>query len=198
MDLALFDFDGTLTREDTFGRFVLSQLPRRERLIALVRVAPTLLAYRAGMLTGGQIRERAVRHAFTGRDATAVREAGQRYAKTWLPRVLRPDALERLAFHRRRGDEIAVVSASLRDYLEPWSELHGIGLLCNELEERGGKLTGRWVDGDCAGPGKAERVRRRFDLARFGAIYAYGDTVEDRELLALATHPYYRFRPGVP
>jgi phosphatidylglycerophosphatase C len=198
MDLALFDFDGTITREDTFARFVMFTLSPKERLHALTRMTPAMLAYRARIITGGQIREHAVRFAFTGRDAASVRDAGRRYARSWLPRVLRPRGLERLAFHRERGDEIALVSASLRDYLEPWTEERGIALLCNELEERDGKLTGRWVGGDCAGPGKAERVRKRFDLARFGAIYAYGDTVEDRELLSLATHPYYRFRLRCP
>jgi phosphatidylglycerophosphatase C len=198
MDLALFDFDGTITREDTFGPFVLFALPPEARLRSLVRIAPAILAYRARMMTGVQIRERTVRVAFAGREAEAIRDAGHRYARSRLPRVLRPQALERLAFHRDRGDEIALVSASLRDYLEPWTEERGFALICNELEQREGKLTGRWVGGDCAGAVKAERVRQRFDLARFGAIYAYGDTLEDRALLSLATHPFYRFRPGRP
>jgi hypothetical protein len=37
-------------------------------------------------------------------------------------------------------------------------------------------------------------VRERYELARYPVIYAYGDTPEDAELLALAHRPYFCWR----
>lgn len=38
-------------------------------------------------------------------------------------------------------------------------------------------------------------VRERFPLSLFSRVFAYGDTPEDRELLALAHESYYRWQP---
>ena len=42
------------------------------------------------------------------------------------------------------------------------------------------------VHGDCSGPRKVTRIRERYDLAEYAHVYAYGDTADDREMLALA------------
>ena len=111
-----------------------------------------------------------------------------------LPHVLRPEAMARLAWHRERGDRIVVVSASLDAYLAPWCRAHGLELICSELESREGVLTGNYRGGDCAGAAKAARVRANLRLEDYACVHAYGDTVEDRELLALAHRPVYRWQ----
>lgn len=46
----------------------------------------------------------------------------------------------------------------------------------------------------CSGAEKATRIRQRYDLRRYREIFAYGDTVDDRAMLALAGRRYYRWR----
>ena len=113
---------------------------------------------------------------------------------TVLPSTLRPRALERLEWHRSQGDRIVVVSASLDVYIAPWCAERGLEFICTTLEERDGRLTGRYVDGDCCGPEKARRIRARCDLGRYSVIYAYGDSGEDREMMALAHKKFYRWQ----
>jgi len=55
-------------------------------------------------------------------------------------------------------------------------------------------LTGRYLGGECTGAEKALRIGRRYDLGQYREIYAYGDTAEDREMLALANRRYYRWK----
>ena len=66
--------------------------------------------------------------------------------------------------------------------------------ICATLEERGGRLTGRYLGGDCSGREKVRRIRRRYDLGRYDTVYAYGDSGEDREMLELAHRKYYRWK----
>ncbi len=87
---------------------------------------------------------------------------------------------------------VVVVSASLGAYLRPWCDELALELICSELEQRGEQLTGRYADGDCTAQEKARRVRERYELARYPVIYAYGDTAEDQELLALANERFFR------
>jgi len=194
MNLALFDFDGTITSSDTWTPFMrMAVRPSRMR-VAVVVLSPVIVGYRLGLLTSSKGRRAAARVGFYGEPAEVIRRHGQRYASTALPGTLQPQAMERLEWHRSQGDEVVVVSASLDAYLIPWCAERRLACICTTLEERAGRLTGRYVDGDCTGAEKVRRIRARYDLSRYRAIYAYGDSGEDRELLSLAHRKFYRWQ----
>ena len=123
-----------------------------------------------------------------------MRDIGCRYASEIRPRTVRPRALEQIAWHKGNGDTGVVVSGSLAVYVQPWCESAGIDCIATELEERRGLLSGRYLGGECTGAEKAARIRRRYNLGQYREIYAYGDTAEDREMLALANRRYYRWK----
>lgn len=195
MDLALFDFDGTITTGDTYTPFLGYVSPAAFRRRAWLTLLWPWLGYKLGLVSGTAVRRRVTAHVLAGREAAAIRALGMRYARERLPRVLRPDVMARIAWHRERGDRIVVVSASLDAYLVPWCRAHGLELICSELDVEHGRLTGAYRGGDCAGPAKAARVRERFRLRDYPQVHAYGDTVEDHAMLALADHAIYRGRP---
>ena len=193
-DLALFDFDGTITTTDTFTAFLHFALPRHRLTTGKILLAPLVLGYKAGWIEGGMIRTAVSRYGFSGASEVNVRESGSRFAIDFLPNVIRPTMLERLDWHRQRGDQIVVVSASLDVYLDPWCRRHCLELVCTQLEFRRGRATGRYIKGDCSGKRKIDRIREAYDLSTYGEIYAYGDTREDIPMLAVADHKFYRGR----
>jgi phosphatidylglycerophosphatase C len=193
MNLALFDFDGTITTRDTFTPFVI-RAADRARLVASSPALVTLMAgYKLGVLPGTLVRAAGVRACLRGRAASWVATFGERYA-AMLSRWVRPEAWARFEWHAERGDRVAVVSASLGEYLRPWCAARGFDVICAELAREDGLLTGRYQAGDCSGASKARRVRERYRLGEYERIYAYGDTEEDRPLLALADEAYFRWR----
>lgn len=194
MNLAIFDFDGTISSSDTWTPFMrLAVRPARMRAAWLL-ISPVVLGYRLGLVSASRGRQIAARIGFQGEESAAVRQIGAGYAKVTLPGTLRPSALERIEWHRAQGDDIVVVSGSLDVYLRPWCESQGLACICTTLEERGGTLTGRYLHGDCSGAEKVRRIRQRYQLARYGTVYAYGDSAEDREMLELAHRKFYRWR----
>jgi HAD superfamily hydrolase (TIGR01490 family) len=194
MDLALFDFDGTITTSDTWTPFMrLAVRPARLRVAAVV-LSPVIIGYKLGMISSSWGRQAAARVGFGGEPAAAIRRHGEQYAATVLPGTLQVRALERLDWHRAQGDQIVVVSASLDAYLGPWCAARRLDCICTTLEERDGRLTGRYVGGDCTGAEKVRRIRARYDVSRFPVVYAYGDSGEDREMLSLAHRKFYRWR----
>jgi phosphatidylglycerophosphatase C len=194
MDLALFDFDGTITTTDTWTPFMRLAVRPVRILAGQVFLGPIVLGYRLGMVSASTGRLVAARVGFQGADAEAVHRLGAEYAAGVLPAKVRPSALERIAWHRSRGDHVVIVSASLDLYLAPWAASQGLDCICATLEERGGRLTGRYVGGDCSGREKVRRIRGRYDLGRYDTVYAYGDSGEDREMLELAHRKYYRWK----
>jgi HAD superfamily hydrolase (TIGR01490 family) len=194
MNLALFDFDGTITSTDSWTPFMRFAVPPVRLAIGRAMLLPVVLGYRMGAISASQGREVAARVAFQGVDASAIRERGMEYASVTLPLDVQPRAIERIEWHRSHGDDVVVVSAALDVYMAPWCQARRLDLICTVLEERDGRLTGRYVHGDCSGAEKARRIRQRFDLTRYARIYAYGDSAEDREMLECAHEKYYRWK----
>jgi HAD superfamily hydrolase (TIGR01490 family) len=195
MDLALFDFDGTLTTHETMPAFVRATVSRPRLVAGSLLLWPLILGYRRGLESGSRVRAAIVRVAYTGRSAAWLQARGEAFAHDYLDRHLRPEAMRRIAWHRERGDAVLVVSGGLAEYLQPWAKAHGLEVACSALGRRGERLTGRYAGPQCAGGDKARRVAERFDLAAFERIHAYGDTPEDEHLLAMATERFYRTMP---
>jgi phosphatidylglycerophosphatase C len=78
--------------------------------------------------------------------------------------------------------------------VEPWCRTLGADVICTQLETKSGRLTGRYVHGDCCGEEKARRIREHYVLAEYETIHAYGDTEEDRQMLDMADRKYFRWQ----
>jgi phosphatidylglycerophosphatase C len=194
MNLALFDFDGTITSSDSWTPFMRFAVSPIRLAVGHAVLLPVIVAYRCGALSASRGRTIAALVAFRGAQATDICRRGVEYAEATLPLDLQPRALERIEWHRSQGDHVVIVSASLNVYLWPWCQARGLDLICTQLEERDGRFTGRYVHGDCSGAEKARRIRQRFDLTQYAAVYAYGDSAEDREMLECAHMKFYRWK----
>jgi HAD superfamily hydrolase (TIGR01490 family) len=192
-NLALFDFDGTITDADTFTPFVRESVSSFRLKLGFILLSPLVLLWKLRLLSSSTMRSAVVRVAFSGRSSSEVWRQGRAYAQTRLSKGLRPKALETIRWHLGQGDTVVVVSASLDVYLSDWCRQHGLELICSQLESNGDFLTGRYLSGDCTGVEKVRKVRERYQLESFELIYAYGDTLEDAPMLRLAHRRFYRW-----
>ena len=190
MTLALFDFDGTLTTHETMPVFVRRSVSPRRLLFGQLALAPLIIGYKLRVVSGRLVRRAIVRVGYRGVRAAVLEAHGEAFARDYLPRVLRPEAMKRLKWHRELGHRVVVVSGGLDVYLAPWCKSQGLELVCSALEQREGVLTGRYLGRQCVLHEKVRRVRAACDLLAHETIYAYGDTPEDVPLLELATHAY--------
>ncbi len=193
MDLALFDFDGTITSKGTYPGFVRFAVGTRRKIVGGLILSPLIIGYRLRLVSDRAIRKAMSRVAFRGEEPDRLRRFGGRYAAEVLPGLIRPQALERIAWHKARGDRIVVVSASLDMYLVPWCRMTGVDVICTQLEVSDGLLTGRYVRGDCCGEEKVRRIRDLYTLADYVTVHAYGDTEEDRDMLEMADRKFFRW-----
>ncbi|ENK2081042.1 HAD-IB family hydrolase [Vibrio alginolyticus] len=186
--LALFDFDGTITREDMFSLFLHYSAYGLRKRVGKVAIMPFYALYKLGVLPARVMRPLSSFIAFSGKETQKIEAIGAQFAHEVIPLYLRPEAMERLAWHQHRSDTIVVVSASLNAYLKPWCEANGYHLLCSELISEQPKLSGFYQQGDCSLERKVSRVKAAFSLDEFASVYAYGDTHEDIPMLKLADY----------
>lgn len=189
INLALFDFDGTLYPKDSFTGFIFFTLSKRHIVKKGLTILPWIQAYYLRLYPAHAMRPRLFQTMFEGISADVVENLVYEYAKQ-LVKKLDPALLQQLSLHQQRGDHIVLVSASVDLYLAPICELLNIELICTETEIRNGILTGRYSSQDCSREQKKLRILQRYNLEDYQYIYAYGNSEEDLDMLSLADHPY--------
>lgn len=195
MRLALFDFDGTLTRRDTLMPFLRHVVGTPAFIAGIGWLTPRLIAYGLGMLANNVAKEAVLAHFLGGRSIGAIREAGEIFARESVPALTRPNTMERLRMHLAQGDVCVLVTASLDVYVEPWGRAQGFdAVLCSQLETDGDTVTGKLQGGNCYGGEKVRRIQAWLDGRKPERVWAYGDSPGDREMLELANVAYYRSR----
>ncbi len=120
MNIALFDFDGTITNTDTFTKFIFFATNKRRLRLGRFILLPTIIRYKLGLLHGSDIRKKIYKFAFEGIVENKVKLQGEEFADSIIPNYINNNAFERIKWHKQNGDLVVVVSASLDIYLKPW------------------------------------------------------------------------------
>ncbi len=191
--IAVFDFDNTLTKQDSLIPFLKSISSQSSFWWGMGIKSPMILAYIFKLIPNWQAKEAILTYFLSGKTIEQLNQSAQDFATNTIPTLLHPKALERLRWHQDRGDYTVLLSASPEAYLVPWGEKMGIDrVIGTQLESKSGVLTGHIKGKNCYGQEKVNRLREELgDLDRY-CIYAYGDSKGDRELLSLADRAYYR------
>ena len=196
--VAAFDFDGTVTRSETLGPFLVHTLGAARVARDALVLSPTLAGYALGLIRNDIAKERVFVRCLGGMQIDVLRQRAERFAATVLPRLIRREALRRLAWHKRLGHRCVLISASLELYVKPWAISAGFDdVIATRIEILpDGCTTGRLAGSNCYGIEKVRQLEALLGGRSCYTLYAYGDSRGDRELLAAADHGYYRQMPN--
>jgi phosphatidylglycerophosphatase C len=195
--VAAFDFDGTLTTGDTLLPFLRHVLGTARVARDALMLSPLLGGYGLGLIGNAVAKERVLMRCLVGMRIDELQLRAEEFAHTVLPRMLRQQALRRLAWHQQQGHRCVAISASLDLYVRPCAIAAGFDdVIATRLEVRAdGSVSGRLAGANCYGAEKAARLEALFGARAGYTLYAYGDSRGDREMLASADHAYYREFP---
>ncbi len=196
-NLALFDFDGTITDTDSFLLFVRRTVGVGRFCAGMALLTPQIGMFLLNYYSNHCLKEDVLTHFFRNWSIDSFRKAADDFCRNSIPTILRQEAWNRLRRHQDQGDRVVIVSATPELILAPWCEEYGLDLLATRLQVINGRLTGQIKGENYRGQVKVTRILNRYRLSNYRKIYAYGDTEGDRPMLALATHSFYRpFRRG--
>lgn len=189
--LALFDFDGTISKKDTTSDFIAYACGNKKALLGFLRLSPVFLRYNLRLISDHAAKEMSLAHYFRQWDRDAFIAAAKRYASEVLPTIIKPSALDRILWHKQNDHTVAVVTGSLEILLEDWCKDMGLDLIATGIDLSGAKLSGKLSTRNCYQAEKARRITEKYDLGKYAYIYAYGDSKGDREMLQLAHARFY-------
>ena len=190
--LALFDFDGTITTEDSLIKFIRYTFGDIKTAWGMLLLSPMLITYKLKLIPNYKAKEMMLSYFFKEMDEREFSRVATEYSLKHIDNILRPKAMEKIEWHKEQGHKIVIVSASIESWLKPWCVENHLDLIGTKLEIKNGIVTGKFLTKNCYGIEKANRIHKRYDLSEYKHIYAYGDSRGDKELLALADESFYK------
>ncbi|MFW2078154.1 HAD-IB family hydrolase [Acinetobacter sp. ULE_I010] len=188
-NLALFDFDGTLCKKDSFTGFIFYALSKRHIVRQGIKILPWIQAYYLKIYPANSMRIRLFNAMFKNANSNEILDLAADYSHRLMAQ-LDPELFQQLLKHQNNGDDVVLVSASVDIYLEMICQILKIDLICTETEILDGKFTGSYSTPDCSSDQKRLRILSKYDLNQYSKIYAYGNSEEDLAMLSLADFKY--------
>lgn len=188
--LVLFDFDGTITRKDSFIQFILFVKGRGRAIIGFILLSPVVFLMMVKIISRERAKIFFLRYFFSGNTYQFLTEKGIAFSNR-INQWCRTEAIEKLTWHIANGHAVTVVTASSAIWVGEWCKQHRVGIIATTLEVIDGKITGNIEGQNCSGLEKVRRISKQFELGDFDEIYAYGNSMYDLPMLQLATKPRY-------
>lgn len=192
--IAAYDFDGTITKCDTFIDFVIFSKGYARSICYFVFYLPLIISVKVHLYPNWKAKQKIFSRLFRGVKLTDFNVLCERYFESRKDNVIRPRAMRSIAGHIQHNDTIAIVSASVENWVRPFAKELGIQhVLSTEIEvDTDGYLTGRFTTRNCYGSEKVTRILQLFPARESYYLMAYGDSRGDRELLSFADESFYK------
>lgn len=190
--IAVFDFDGTLIRKDSFLLFARYAVGTRAYWLTMLRHLNDVVAFYLHRISNEQLKERLLTALYSGMPYEQFATKGRLFADV-IGRYLRSATIRQLQHHIKAGHEVAVVSASIEEWVRPWAVTFGVSeIIATRVEVDGnGNLTGRLKTPNCYGIEKVRRFLKMYPERGNYRLVVYGDSYGDRELMELADERHW-------
>ena len=193
--IAVFDFDGTITRKDTLIEFIRFAKGSAALYCGLLLHLPWLVLMKLCLYDNSKTKERVFAWFFRGMPIDRFNKLGHDFYQTQADQLLYSEAKLQINDHHKNGDLVVILSASIENWVQPFaSALQAESILGTQIEIQDGKLTGRFSSPNCYGAEKVRRLKEWLcqNEIKNPYIIAYGDSRGDKELLQFANESYYK------
>lgn len=184
--LALFDFDGTLYNKDSLLEFTKFYKGKLAFYSGILLLFPYLVGLKLGFLKNDQVKIKFISHFFKGIGIEKFTEMAKYFALQQIDKNLNPLVFKEFQNHLKREDTIFIVSASVPEWIEPWSKQFDVQVIGTILEVKNNKITGDFLSKNCYGIEKVRRINEILNLNDFSVIKVYGSGKGDLEMLQLS------------
>ncbi len=188
--LAVFDFDGTIYGRDSFLDFICFTHSKTALWLAYFRLAPWILLYFLGSYSNHRLKEQFFRYFYRNWSVEQLVDLGGKFAEQIIPTFCFPSALKVIQWHRERGHDLYLLTASSALWLEAWAEQQEMTIIGTEWKSVEGKYTGKIHGQNCYGPEKAKRLQEILAKQKPQRTYGYGDHPSDQYFLQILSDAF--------
>lgn len=189
--IAIFDFDGTITKHDSMFRFILFSKGFLMTFLGLFLYSPIIVLYKIGIISNELAKQKLFAFYFRNMKYDDFIGFCELFALN-IENDIRIEARNQLKKFNKENIPVNIVSASIDEWIKPWALKNGIhSVIATKIEiDENGLLTGRFASRNCYGLEKVNRLKDVLSGDEY--IIVYGDSDGDKELLKYADESYYQ------
>ena len=193
IEIVVFDFDGTITTDDTFRLFLRYYAGNLKWTANILLLLPIFIGYGLKVVDRNQAKIHVMRRFFKNASVAKLNARAAAFATEIIPSLIRPQAQACLDSKKTHPESLYICSASIAPYLRAWGESQNIhNILATELETDGDRYTGEIKGWNIWGEGKMRRILAEFAPHPVKIMEAYGDSRGDREMLHAAEASFFQ------
>ena len=191
-NIVIFDFDGTLIAGYSASAFFQAHLRKGEyNAFDLAEAGVAIWQSVAKAIEMQELLGKAIAK-WKGKHEGELALLGEKIFDKTLSDKVYPEMVTLLLAHRRAGHTIAIASSATRFQVEPTARFLGIEhVMTSTVEVRDGVLTGRMLEPQMWGKGKADAVKAfvKARKAKLADTWFYADGDEEIGLMQAVGHP---------
>jgi phosphatidylglycerophosphatase C len=184
--LALFDFDGTLYKKDSLLEFTKFSKGKLNFYIGLFMISQYLIGFKWGIISNEKAKQKFIKHFFKNTNYNDFTRKCNDFALQKINTHLNEKIYEQFINHLKLNHTVYIVTASIPEWIEPWSKQFSVPVIGTQIEIENNKITGGFVSKNCYGIEKVNRINSVLNLNEFESIIVYGAGKGDVEMLKLA------------
>ena len=191
--IAVFDFDGTITKKDTLLEFIKFSKGKMLFFISFFIFTPLLVFMKLGLLPNYKVKQKLFSFLYKGTSLENFNKHGEDFSKI-IDKIIFPEAIEKINSHKKNGDKIVIISASIENWIKPWADKIGVTVvLATKIEiDKYGLLNGKFLTKNCYGQEKVNRFLEIFPNRTDYKLIVYGNSRGDKEIINLADEKFFR------
>ncbi|MDR3267427.1 MAG: HAD-IB family hydrolase [Tannerella sp.] len=185
--IAAFDFDGTITRKDTLLQFIAFSKGKIRFYLGFLLFSPLLAAMKLKIYPDWKVKEQLFSYFYKGISIEKFDNWGRAFSMI-IDNMLRQKTMEVMCLHKKQGNKIVIISASIENWIKPWADKAGIdAVLATKIEtDDNDLLTGKFLTKNCKGEEKVNRLLAEFPDRSKYRLVAYGNSRGDKQLTEFA------------
>ena len=133
--LAIFDFDGTISKKDSLKEFLKIHFSFKNYFIGyyLINIPHLILLY-LGVIDFSILKKRRIKHFMKNLNMDTITDSLEIFNKVFFKSEIKKQAIKEIEYHKENNHKIIILSASLDFLLYEWCQKNNFYLICNKLE----------------------------------------------------------------
>ena len=193
MKVYAFDFDGTLTKKDTFLAFIEYAKGYGKTFWGFFLFSPILILMKLRLFPNWKAKQMVFSWFFKGMNINEFNQICHEFADR-NQRIIRTDGWDTIRKALANGEQVIIITASIENWVKPFFKEFGnqIKVEGTKIDVRINQITGQFLTQNCYGVEKTKRLKEVFPYRQAYELIAFGDSDGDRYLLNEADESHYK------
>lgn len=193
MKVYAFDFDGTLTKKDTFLAFIEYAKGYGKTFWGFFLFSPILILMKLRLFPNWKAKQMIFSWFFKGMNINEFNQICHEFADR-NQCIIRTRGWDTIRKALANGEQVIIITASIENWVKPFFKEFGnqIKVEGTKIDVRINQITGQFLTQNCYGVEKTKRLKEVFPYRQAYELIAFGDSNGDRYLLNEADESHYK------